>query len=124
MSKIAVVTFPNNNYSKEYYFRTNIEDLESGDLIVVDTVNGFVTAGFERYYEGVVKQPTKWIVSKVDLTDHFTRLRAQARLDEIKMELENAKKQVEEMAVYEMLAKYNPGIMDLVEELKKLNEVL
>lgn len=125
MSKIAVVIFPNNSYSKEYYFRTNIQNLEEGTLVVVDTINGFVTADFVRYHEEPVKQqPAKWVVAEVDLTDHFVRIKAEERAAAIKKQLDKAKKEIEEMAVYEMLAKHNPGILDLVNELKQLKEVL
>lgn len=125
MSKIAVVIFPTNNYSKEYYFRTSLEDLEEGALVIVDTINGYVTADFVRYHEIPVKtQPSKWIVAEVDLTDHFMRRKAEERAAAIKKQLDKAKKEIEEMAVYEMLAKHNPAIMDLVEELKQLKEVL
>lgn len=132
--KIAVVIFPNtdrysSSFGKRYNFVTDIEDLNQGDTVVVDTVNGLGIAQFEKYDElgfGETgkKQPTKWIVQKVDLDAHDKRIEAALKLKKLEAMMEKKRKEAEKIQIYSILAKEDPEMAKLLEEYKKAAEVL
>jgi hypothetical protein len=135
MKKVAVIKFINpliqGSYinPKNYNFLTDIEDLQPGDIVVVDTVNGLQVAEFVKYNElGLgetgVKTPTKWVVQKIDLSAHEARIEAAERAAKLKVMMEERRKKTQELEIYEILAKADPEMAKLLEEFKKLQEVL
>jgi hypothetical protein len=131
---VGVVTFPDtdkwsNTYNKEYNFVTDQKDLETGDTVVVDTVNGLRIATFQHYDnlgfgETGRKTPTKWIVQKVDLEAHCARIEAAEKATKLKQLMDKKRKEAQEMEIYEILAEKNPELKEMLEEYKKLQEVL
>lgn len=132
--KVAVVTFPNtdrfaSSYNKKYNFVTDIENLEKGDKVVVDTVNGLGIAEFVSYDDlgfgnSGAKTPTRWVIQKVDLDAYTKRIEALERVRKLKTLMEAERKKAQELEIYEILAKQNPALADLVKEYKELTEVL
>lgn len=99
----AIVKFPNN--SKEYVFLTDLK-LEEGDSVVVDTRHGLTVAKFVDYTsEPFTSIGLKWIVQKIDLKAHENRLRFEAELKEIEMEMEKRRNEIGELQVWRMIAR-------------------
>lgn len=67
--KVAMVKFPRGSFDQEYSYKTNIENLERGDVLVVQANNSYSIAIFQRYTKAKsrVEQATKWVVEKVDV---------------------------------------------------------
>lgn len=121
MEKVVSVRFAQTgyvSYDKEYVFRTDL-DLVNGDTVVCDTANGFAVAVVLGNY-GDWKKATKWIVQKVDLTAHEERVAKADLLKELKKDIEKRAKEVNEFVLYEMLAKSDTK---LAEMLTKYNEL-
>jgi len=134
MKKVAIVTFPDtdrfaNSFGKEYNFVTEVEGLEKGDTVVVDTTHGLRICQFVRYDslgfgETGVKTPTRWLVQKVDLEAHTKRIEAAAKIEKLKVMMETERKKAQELEIYEILAKQNPAMAALLEQFKELQGVL
>jgi len=76
LNKIALVIFRGYQEHMEYSYKTNIEDLKKGDVVVVPTNNSFSIAIFSRYSGNAqhVRNATKVIVQKVDTEAYETML--------------------------------------------------
>ena len=76
MKSIALVKFPRGSFEQEYSYKTDIEDLKKGDVLVVQANNSYSVAIFQRYSSAKsrVEQATKWIVQKVDVEEFETKL--------------------------------------------------
>lgn len=132
--KVAVVKFPNtdrysSSYNKKYNFLTTVDNLQAGDTVVVDTVNGLQIANFVKYDDlGLgntgVKTPHRWLIQKVELDEHNRRIEAVAKLEKLKVMMEVERKKAQELEIYEILAKQNPDMAVLLDEFKQLQEVL
>lgn len=107
--------------SKKYNYLTDIEDLQTGDLIVVHARESFALAYFDCYDDTVEeKENTKWVISKVDLSEHYARIARKEKVKLIKEKLEAERKKTEELQIYEILAAANPEIRKLLNELKEI----
>lgn len=124
MKKVAGVQFPGN--LKHYFFFTDIDNLQVGDILVVDTANGLQIVKFVEYrsLDDIIQKPTKWVVQKVDLTKHRERMEAIERAEKLKRMMEERRKQAQELEIYAILAKSDPEMAKLLDEYKKLQEVL
>ncbi|MBO0569974.1 hypothetical protein [Clostridium botulinum] len=74
--KVAMVKFLRGSFDQEYSYKTDIEDLKNGDVLVVEANNSYSIAIFQRYSEtkSRVKQATKWVVQKVDIEAHEAKM--------------------------------------------------
>lgn len=130
--KIALVVFDLNqpaDIQKEYAYRTTIP-VEKGTICVVEvTSNGRpdlklveVVHVIEDTLENshIANKATKYIVDAVDLSSHKERLEKTERLKYVKNKLEERKAKIEEIAVFELLAKADPEAAKLLEEMKTL----
>lgn len=120
--KIVTVKF-NQPGSQGYTYMTDIEGIEVGDTLVVDSPNGGFTCvtvkSVEETAEGVAKA-TKWVVCKVDVSGYNERL---AKIEKRKLLVAKLKKmQAEALEAdqFATLIKLNPDAAALVEELKRL----
>lgn len=117
-TKIAVVRFEGN--TKQYDFKTDIEGLDAGDKVVVDTSIGFSIAKVHSIKD-VSKAATKWVVQKVDLAGHQVRLEKEKKFQGIKDKMETRRKELEEVNIYRILAKEDEGMALLLKEMDALN---
>lgn len=69
MSKVALVTFLRGSFGIKYSYKTDIENLKEGDVVVVQACNTYSIANFTRYSESKedIEKATKWVVQKVDV---------------------------------------------------------
>ena len=67
--KIALVMFKGYQEHMEYSYKTDIEDLKKGDVVVVPTNTSYSIGYFSRYSSNKqhIKNATKVIVQKVDI---------------------------------------------------------
>ena len=129
---VAKVVFENssyNSYVKEYNFQTDIPELEEGTNLVVETTNGLQIAKFVGYAElgfgtevDSKKYPSRWVIQKVDLDAHNTRVEKAERAKKLKILLEVERKKAAELEIYEILAKQNPAMAELLNEYKTIQE--
>jgi len=74
--KIALVMFKGYQEHMEYSYKTDIENLEKGDVVVVPTNSSYSIGYFSRYSSNKqhVKNATKVIVQKVDVEAYESKL--------------------------------------------------
>lgn len=117
MSKdIAVVRFINAYTGTSYSFLNDIADLEVGDLVVVDTSNGYGLAKVESFKATDIKAK-KWIVQQVDVAAHKARLEKQTQIKSIRAKLEQRRKQIQDVQVYALLAQNDPEMAEMLSTL-------
>jgi hypothetical protein len=106
-----------------YAYLTDIEGLEVGDTLVVDSPNSGFTCvtvtSVEETAESVDKA-TKWIVSKVDVAGYKARLKKAERRKLLTAKLKKMQAAALEADQFAALIKLVPGAAALVEELKSL----
>ena len=69
MDQVALVTFPKGTCtSQKYSYISLVDDLQPGDIVVVQTLNFYSVARFEEYTtkKVYVDVATKYLVQKVD----------------------------------------------------------
>ena len=120
-NKIVGVKFDNSPYSKEYAFITYI-DVKIGDLVVVDTRNGF-TLGTVTNLTGSIpcKQELKEVVDVVNVSEFNARKEKAEKLKKLKAKMDKRVKELQDIAVYEMLAEKDSELATMLAELKELN---
>lgn len=114
---------------KQYLYVTDMEDLIGGDVLVVPAKDNYALAEFVSYtdspitelkeieYKGYAVRP---VVQKVDFSNYEALKAKEQKRQAIKERLEIEKKRIEELQVYDLLAKLNPSLKELVEEYKSL----
>ncbi|MDT8900959.1 hypothetical protein [Anaeroselena agilis] len=92
-----------NSYNgKLYDFKTDIADLQKGDVVVVDTINGMLIGKVVGYTDDT--KATKWVIDKVDTTAHKARLERDKQLAALRKKLEARRKAVDELTAFRHLA--------------------
>ena len=112
------------SYTKNYQFLTDIQNLIEEDVVVVDTANG-LQIGYVIGYDEVSKfdgNNVKWVVQRVDLENHKINLERQEKLKVLKHKMENRRKKLEEIQIYEILSREDPDMKDLLDEFNKMNK--
>ena len=112
------------SYTKNYQFLTDIQNLIEEDVVVVDTANG-LQIGYVIGYDEVSKfdgNNVKWVVQRIDLENHKINLERQEKLKVLKQKMENRRKKLEEIQIYEILSKEDPDMKDLLDEFNKMNK--
>ena len=108
---------------KEYVFAA-YEDLKEGDVVVVDTANGFqlvtVTGIAETLPRSVSMGDLKEVVCRVDFSKYQERKDKVAKLKELKEEMDKKVKVLQNNAIYEMLAEKDPSLKAMLDEYKEL----
>lgn len=104
---------------KNYAYRTTLEDLEKGDLVVVEAVGYYKVVEVQRYvpYSGLA---TKFVVSKLDLEqaekDKAEVLKREELMEAIELRMQKAEK----LRQAKKLAKLDPELGKLLEQLEEM----
>lgn len=104
---------------KNYAYRTTLEDLEKGDLVVVEAVGFYKVVEVQRYvpYSGLA---TKFVVSKLDLEqaekDKAEVLKREELMEAIELRMQKAEK----LRQAKKLAKLDPELGKLLEQLEEM----
>lgn len=118
-----VVTVNYNTSHQSYAYLTDIEGIEKGDTLVVDSPsNGFTcvtVVSVEETVESVTKA-TKWVVSKVDVAAYKERMQKAERRKVLVAKLKKMQEQALEKDMFSKLGELDPNAIPLIEELKKL----
>jgi len=123
--------------SKNYSFKSNGIIVQPGDKVVVDDSTGFkivtvVEQIFKTNDASVLMDKRKitlfnkanaWVVDRIDTTKHDQRIASTERAEFLKNQLEAKKAQMEEIAVYKMLADSDPEAAKLLAELQDLKRL-
>lgn len=119
MENIVLVEFPTSY--KEYAFRNDIEGIKAGDKVVVDTANGFVVADVTGV-DVASNKASKYVVQKIDTEAHEKRLEKANKLKELKAKMEDRRKKLQEIEIYQILAKEDDEMAALLAEYGKIQE--
>lgn len=106
---------------KQYVFKC-AEEVSEGDLVVCETSRGF---GVGRVCsieirKSRIEQANAWIICKLDLSAHLERLKTEARLNELKSQMLERKKELDEEMIFMLLAEKDPSMKAMLEEFKSL----
>lgn len=120
---IAIVKFIQGaNATKGYAFALFDNDIGVDDFVLCDTAYGYNVARVievmpQDTYEGKV---TKEIICKVDFADFETRKANREKAKKLKAEMDKKIKNLQEVAVYEMMAEKCPELKEMLDAYKKL----
>lgn len=119
--KTVGVKFKDNYYDKQYHFKTFFNNLEIGDLVVVDTINGLQVVEVSELDVSTSMNVTKYVVDRVDMTKFNYIKEITERKAQIIQELD--KKLLEQSRVnkYKILADTDEEARKLIDELESIN---
>lgn len=116
--------YPNQRL-REYFFAAYEEDLQEGDVVVVDTRNGFqlvtVTGTVDKFPDFIPNNEIKEVVCKVDFRKFNERAEKRQKAKELKKRMDERIKQLQAGAVYEMFAEKDPELKNMLEEFRSID---
>lgn len=130
MKKFVSVQFEKgrlgSGFVKTYQFLTDLTDLALGDSVVVDTANGLQIAYVIGYDESskIKGNNFKWVVQKINLENHQTRLLHEEKRKQLKQRMEERRKKLEEIHIFELLAKEDPSMKELLDEYNQVENLI
>lgn len=121
---IVAVQLLSDPHEKIYYFKA-YEPYDINDIVVVVTVRGLMVAEIVQIrVENPPIKPTKEVVAKVDIGPWRIRQEARKRMAELKVQMDSAISRKKEEALYDMFAKDDPALAEMLAEFKFLREQL
>ena len=120
---IAVIQFLNESIAFKTYEYANYEpDLKANDLVVVMSAHhGMGLAEVVEIKEQTNAELYREIVAKVDTFDFDNRVAVRKQAAELKAKMQERAKQLQDIALYQMLAKEDPEMAKMLQEYKALN---
>ena len=119
---IAKVKFVDGNNDRTYDYANFEPSLIVGDLCVVKTAHhGLGLAKVVEIVERNDVETPREIVARVDTFDYDLRVQTRAKAAELKAKMQERAKQLQDIALYQMLAKDDPSMMELLNEYQALN---
>lgn len=121
--RIAMVKFvQGTNTVKGYAFALFDNDIKVDDTVLCDTVNGY---GVAKVIEIIAKDEydgdvTKEIVCSVDFTNFEQRKKNREEAKKLKSEMDKKMKEMQELALYEVMAEKSPELKEMLEAYKGL----
>lgn len=98
-------------------------DLNVGDLVVVKPAHHDITvAKVEEIIEGDNLEVQREIVAKVNTEAYDNRVAVRKQAAELKAKMEERAKQLQDVALYKMLAENDPAMMELLNEYQALTK--
>lgn len=95
-------------------------DVKLGDLLVVKQPYGMAVAIVEEILEGDDFTVQREVVTKVDTEAFNNRVRVRQQPAELKAKMEERAKQLQDVALYKMLAENDPDMKELLNEYQAL----
>jgi hypothetical protein len=102
-----------NSNETEYHFKHDIIDLAIGDTVVCDCSTG-LAVGVVSSLNGESKSSTRWLVQRVDMVAHQVRMERVAKRLAIRKLMDDRRKQLEDEALYRMMAERDPEMAKLI----------
>ena len=121
---VAMVKFiQGTNTTKEYAFALFDTNIVIDDYVLCDTQNGYGVAKVIKImpkseYEGV--KITREIICKVDFADFEKRKENRAKAIKLKTDMDKKIKEMQELAIFEMMAKESPELKEMLDTYKDL----
>lgn len=111
------------NTTKEYAFALYDEKVNVDDLVLCDTQYGYAVARVVHImpleeYEGV--NITKEVICKVDFNDFEKRKDVKCRAKKLKSSMDKMVKELQDIALVELMAEKNPELKTMLDEYKSL----
>ena len=104
-----------------YIFANFDSEVKVGDLVVVKPAHhNIALARVEEVLEGNLYETTREVISKVDTSAYNERVKVRNQAAELKAEMEKRAKQLQDIALYQMLAKDDPAMMELLNQYQSL----
>lgn len=121
--KYVEVKFMNNDgefSNKNYAYLTTLEDLEKGDLVVAEAVGFYKVVQVQRYinYSDLA---TKFVVSKLDLEQAEKDKAEVMKREELMEAIELRMQKAEKLRQAKKLAKLDPELGKLLEQLEEMS---
>ena len=91
-------------------------NLQAGDLCVIMLCDRTCLAKVDSISESTGEELYNEVISKVDTTDYDARVEAREKAAELKSKMEARAKQLQDIALYQMLAKDDPDMAALLQE--------
>lgn len=123
--KIAKVKFLQGINDKIYMFALFDDSIKCNDTVLCDTQNGYSVASIEDIInkeDCPDIQVTKEIICKVDFTNYNARIKARKDKAALKREMDRLVKENQELVLFQMLAKENPQMAELLDKYNAIND--
>lgn len=117
---IKVKFIDDGNVSRHVY--ANFEDcIEVGDLVVVKPAHHDVAlARVEEILPDNTYETTREVIAKVDTTYYKQRVEAREKIAKVKAQMQERAKKLQDIALYQMLAKDDPEMAQLLADYQSL----
>lgn len=121
--RIAMVKFvQGTNTTKEYAFALFDEYVDVDNYVLCDTANGY---GVAKVVEIIAKDEydgdvTKEIICGLNFVDFEQRKKNREEAKKLKSEMDKKMKEMQELALYEMMAEKSPELKEMLEAYKGL----
>lgn len=107
-----------------HYYANFDPDLKSGDICVVATDDKYFSiVEVVDIVDRVDSELTREVVAKVDVEPYEFRLKSRAKAAELKTKMEARAKQLQDIALYQMLAENDPDMAALLNEYKNIPQI-
>lgn len=117
------------NTNREYYYALYDSNIGTGDYVVVKSANhgfgiavvtnviadGYVTQSMRDYCNG-----GREVVAKFDMFSYEERVEKRKKAKQLKVDMDKKMKELQELAVFEMMAEKNPELKDMLDKYKEL----
>lgn len=113
-------TYVNEPGSMRFAFANFDPGVEVGDLVVTSDRGVFKLAKVEKILKGVDLELRREVVVKVHRVEYDERVRVRQQAAELKARMQERAKQLQDIALYEMLAKDDPDMKALLCEYRSL----
>lgn len=120
---VAVIQFLNASTAfKTYEYANYVPDLKANDLVVVMSAHhGMGLAEVVEIKEHTDAELYREIVAKVDTSAYDSRVATRKQAAELKAKMQERAKQLQDIALYQMLAENDPEMAQLLQDYKSLN---
>lgn len=107
---------------KEYHYLSLIEDLQEGDLVVVETRYGYSVAEFISYINDFAVNSSSYIVQKINLDQILIEKDRQSKITQLKQEIDEKAKEALQRKKLNELAKDDKELKVLLDTLDSLED--
>jgi hypothetical protein len=123
VAMVKLLKDANISTTTKYAFALFDNEIACEDLVLCDTVNGYVVGKItdiitQDEYQG--NAVTKEIICKVDFAAFEQRKANRIKAHQIQKEMDKKIKGIQEMMLYEMMAEKNPELKEMLEQYKAL----
>jgi hypothetical protein len=119
---IAKIQFVDGNNTRTYEYANFDPFLNPGDLCVVMSANhGLGVAKVVEIVDRNDLETRREVVAKVWTDEYDKRVETRAKASELKAKMQERAKQLQDIALYQMLAKDDPAMMELLSEYQALS---